>query len=208
MTQRFRTEIEILDSRLSGGVPAGSIVALTANPASQSELVLYNLARARETLYLVARRSATDVNQTLRETNLPMDNVAIREVNAQFPMESAATYVQQLPAGVNIVIDPMCPFEQADERDYGRFLNYLKRRMVKTDSIAFLHCLDGRSVPTWRDTTEYMADLVFDLKTEVRNGDIENHLTVPKHRGGVALDESMQLELDREITVDTTRRIA
>lgn len=208
MTQRLRTDIEILDSRLEGGVPAGSIVALTANPASQSELFLYSLVRARQTLFLVARRSAADVKEALRESHVPMDNVAVRELHSEFPMESAATYIQHLPESVNVVIDPIDPFERGDEYDYSRFLNFLKRRMVETGSVAFLHALDGRTVPPWRDTTEYMADIVFDLTTEVRNGDVENYLTVPKHRGGIALDESMRLELDREINVDITRRIA
>lgn len=208
MTERLRTDIEILDSRLGGGIPVGSIAALTASPASQSEVFLYNLTRARPTLYLVARRSAADVERALRESGAPMENVAVRELPAEFPMESAATYVTRLPDGVNLVVDPIDPFERGDEYDYGRFLNALKRRLVETDSVAFLHALDGRTVPSRRDTTEYMADVVFDLTTEVRNGDVENYLTVPKHRGGVALDESMRLELDREINVDITRRIA
>ena len=43
MTERLRTGIDVLDRKLDGGIPAGSIVALTAQPASQAELFLYEL---------------------------------------------------------------------------------------------------------------------------------------------------------------------
>ena len=59
MVERLRTGIEVLDRKLDGGIPAGSIVALTADPASQAELFLYELTATRGTLYLSLDRTGS-----------------------------------------------------------------------------------------------------------------------------------------------------
>ena len=43
MAGRLKTGIDVLDRKLNGGLPAGCIVALTASPSSQAELLLYEL---------------------------------------------------------------------------------------------------------------------------------------------------------------------
>jgi len=50
VTGRLSTGVDILDRQLDGGIPPGSIVLLAADPASQSELFLYELAGVRATL--------------------------------------------------------------------------------------------------------------------------------------------------------------
>ena len=51
-SELLSTGIEVLDRKLGGGVPKGTIIALSALPASQSELFLYEMAAVRETVYL------------------------------------------------------------------------------------------------------------------------------------------------------------
>ncbi|PSP59844.1 transcriptional regulator, partial [Halobacteriales archaeon QH_7_66_37] len=43
MADRLRTGIDVLDRKLGGGLPAGSMVTLSASPRSQAELFLYEL---------------------------------------------------------------------------------------------------------------------------------------------------------------------
>jgi hypothetical protein len=71
-----------------------------------------------------------------------------------------------------------------------------------------LHCLDGRSIPPLRDTTEHMADVVFRLTTNATGATVENRLAVPKFRGGRALTETLKLRLTDRVEVDTSRDIA
>jgi KaiC/GvpD/RAD55 family RecA-like ATPase len=73
---------------------------------------------------------------------------------------------------------------------------------------AHLHCLDGHGVPELRDTTEHMADIVFELDTRVKGDRVENRLAVPKFRGGQALADVIKLELADEVEIDTSRDIA
>jgi hypothetical protein len=53
-----------------------------------------------------------------------------------------------------------------------------------------------------------MADIVFDLDTGVKGDRIENRLSIPKFRGGVAPNEVIKLELSEEVAIDTSRDIA
>ena len=80
--------------------------------------------------------------------------------------------------------------------------------MRNTESIAILHAMEGRSVPELRDVTEHMADVVFKLNTEIQGTEIVNRLSVPKFRGGRALDETIKLNLSTGVSIDTSRDIA
>ena len=84
----------------------------------------------------------------------------------------------------------------------------LQTHMVNTGSIAFMHCMKEQTPPQNRSSTKHMADVVFDLETQVRGSELENRLTVPKFRGGTALKESIKLELADEVAIDTSRDIA
>ncbi len=65
MVGRLDTGIDVLDRKLDGGLPPGCIVAYTADPASQSELLLYELTAARGTLYLSTERSDDAVRHAI-----------------------------------------------------------------------------------------------------------------------------------------------
>jgi KaiC/GvpD/RAD55 family RecA-like ATPase len=80
--------------------------------------------------------------------------------------------------------------------------------MINTGGLTVLHGMKTAATPQNRGLTEHMADIVFDLDTEVKGSEIENRLAVPKFRGGRALDETIKLRLTEEVDVDTSRDIA
>ena len=77
MAGRLETGIDVLDRKLNGGLPPGSIVAFTASPASQSELLLYELTAARGTLYLTTERSDQAVRDAIENTNAPVGSPTV-----------------------------------------------------------------------------------------------------------------------------------
>jgi hypothetical protein len=87
-------------------------------------------------------------------------------------------------------------------------MNDLQNHIFNTDSLAIMHCLDGRSVPPLRDTTEHFADVVFDLQTDATGDEVENQLAIPKFRGGRAPSDIIKLDLVEEVSIDTSRDIA
>src|SRR6056297_2410847 len=208
MPARLETGIDVLDRKLAGGIPAGSLVAVSADPASQSELLLYQLTNTRGTLYITTKRSDQAVRDAIDATQAPVGSPTVRDIAGSEPLDQANRLIRALPEGANLIIDPVDVLEHREDARYTNFLNELQTHMVNTGSIAFLHCLDGADPPANRDTTEHMADVVFDLDTTTRGTDLVNFLSVPKFRGGQPLTETIKLQLTGEVDIDTSRDIA
>ncbi|WP_290811864.1 RAD55 family ATPase [Halovivax sp.] len=208
MVGRLETGIDVLDRKLDGGLPPGCVVAYTADPASQSELLLYELTAARGTLYLTTERSDDVVRHSIESSPARVGSPTIRYVKPEDSLEEARRLVSALPDGANLIVDTMDVIERTDRDAYRDFLNDLKSQMLETGSIAVLHCLKGDDVPTNRSTTVHMADAVFDLQTDVQAAEVENFMTVPKFRGGGAPTERIKLELAEQVAIDTSRDIA
>lgn len=206
MTQLLSTGIGILDTELEGGIPPGSIIALTAPPASQSELLLQELSTTRETLYLTLQRPGTQITNIIEQSTGTRKGIEVIEIEPT----DALSFAEEIDvaSSSNIIIDPFTPLERSESLSVREFLNTLRPKLTVSDSIAFLHCIEGRSVPEQRDTTEYMADSVFTLSSEFEEGELETRLGVPKFRGRKALDETIKLDMTKEIEVDISRNIA
>jgi KaiC/GvpD/RAD55 family RecA-like ATPase len=209
MVDRLRTGIDVLDRKLDGGLPAGSIVALTATPASQAELLLYELTAVRGTLWLSLGRSSEAVADSLEHTPASTGDPTIRHISGEAPMDNAGKLVSALPETSNLIVDPLNVLEaQEPPSRFRSFMNDLQNHIFNTNSLAILHCLDGRSVPPLRDTTEHFADIVFRLRTDDTGEEVENELAIPKFRSGRAPSSIIKLDLVEEVAVDTSREIA
>ncbi|GAB3317889.1 transcriptional regulator [Haloplanus rallus] len=207
MARRLPTGISVLDRQLDGGIPPGSILLLSADPASQSESLLYEIAAARGTLYVTTIRSEQAVRDAIDRYGGSVDRLSVRDAGDYPPIDNATRLVKDVPENANLLIDVVDPLEDAEPTRYRRFLNELQTHMVNTGSIAVLHAMHGESSPN-RALTEHMADVVFDLRTDTSGSQIVNRLAVPKFRGGSALEETIKLKLTDGVTIDTSRDIA
>ncbi|MEF8777540.1 MAG: transcriptional regulator [Natronomonas sp.] len=208
MSERLDTGISALDRELDGGIPPGSIVSLAAAPASQAELFLYELTAARKTLYLTLDRTSDAVANSIDDAPAATGDPTVRDVTGDAPLDNASKLIAALPESSNLIVDPIDVLERSEPARYRNFLNELQNHIYNTGGLALLHCLDGRNVPQLRDTTEHMADVVFELETRVKGDRIENRLAVPKFRGGKALSDVIKLDLTASIDIDTSRDIA
>ncbi|MGQ4554796.1 DUF7125 family protein [Halobellus sp. GM3] len=208
MADRLSTGVNILDRQLDGGIPPGSIVLLAADPASQSELFLYELTAVRATLYLTTIRSDQAILDAIDRTPGRVGDPTVRDVGGDAPLDTANRFVRDLPEGANLVIDVVDALEDTEPARYRQFLNELQTHMVNTGGLAVLHGMKGDREPRNRGYTKHMADVVFDLRTAVKGSEIENRLAVPKFRGGRPLEETIKLRLSEQVTVDTSRDIA
>ncbi|WP_423744944.1 transcriptional regulator (plasmid) [Haladaptatus sp. SPP-AMP-3] len=207
MVPRLSTGIPVLDRKLDGGIPPGSTVALCASPASQAELLLTEFTASRPTLYLTTDRDEETVSAGFRRES-SRRTPEVRYIPGDAPLDHARRLFQRLRSDSTLIIDPMNLLEREDPTRYRNFLHDLQAHLRGTDSLAILHCLDGRWVPDQRDITEHAVDVVFQLNTEISGDRVENRLAVPKFRGGRALPETIKLELTERVAIDTSRDIA
>jgi KaiC/GvpD/RAD55 family RecA-like ATPase len=209
MPGRLQTGIDFLDRKIEGGIPAGSIVVLSASPASQAELFLYELTATRGTLWMSLNRSSEAVSDSIANTPVETGDPTVRHITGEAPLDNAGKLVSALPETSNLIVDPVDVLEAQEPRSRFRsFLNDLQNHIFNTGSLAIMHCLDGQSVPPLRDTTEHFADIVFHLETDIEGDEIDNRLAIPKFRGGRAPTDTIKLELADEVSIDTTRDIA
>lgn len=205
---RLATGIDVLDEQLAGGIAPGRVVVLSAAPASQSDLFLAQLTTTRETLYLTTQHSASAIESFLDDSHADLENCTVRKVDTESPLESAHRQLQALPEGGNLVVDSMNPLETAAPSSIAQFVNALRERLEDAGALCLLNCVTGHAVPGGRETTEYMADVIFHLETETAKERIDNRLYVPKVRGDRAIERPIKLELTDRIAVDTSRDIA
>lgn len=207
MTPRLETGVDLLDRRLNGGVPNGSITALLSPPASQSELLLYEFASVRPTLYISTVRAADAVRDVMAQVEMGHDDVVVTSVDTDALVAETLELVGALPDASTLIVDPIGAFERLSRGEYREFLIELRRRLADANAVGFFNCLTGHETSPRRETTEYVADVVFRLTTDRRGESVENYLTVPKYRGGEALEDVLKLSLTTEVDVDISRNL-
>jgi len=209
MASRLRTGIDVLDRKLGGGLPAGSMVALAASPSSQAELFLYELTATRGTLWLSLNRTAEAVSDSIENTPAETGDPTVRHISGEAPLDNAGKLISALPETSNLIVDPLDVLEsQEPPSRFRSFMNDLQNHIFNTNSLAILHCLEGRSVPPLRDTTEHFADVIFYLETDTTRDEVANRLSIPKFRGGRAPADVIKLDLVEDVSIDTSRDIA
>ena len=110
------TGLDMLDRKLGGGIPAGSIVALCAPPGSNAELFLYEFTAPRETLYLTLDRSELAVADSLRRTPVHTGSPMIQYVEDDVGAEHAIELVRDLPEEATPIVDPHTPLETMERQ--------------------------------------------------------------------------------------------
>jgi len=229
MRERVSTGIEAIDRELAGGVEPGSLVAVVAGPAMQSEALLRQMAGTQQTLYLTTLRDPVAVEQTFDadadifvkdvRSRRSMENEFLENApgsksywlsfdNSDSVLDTVYETVRKIDRQLNVVVDPTNPLEEADNRDaYSEVLNELKSRLLDTGGLGVLHCVTLEEQPTLRDVTLTICDVVIELELASLNRRQEYQLRIPKNRGGTPLLEDTTLVIDAEVWIDESRNI-
>lgn len=205
--RRFSTGLPFLDRQIGGGLEPGELLAFTAPPASQSELLLAELIQARQTAIVSTTRPEPEVEQWVDAKEASADT-AVRTVDDETLLADPAVATADLTPESFLVVDSADGLETASRERYLEFLNHVKERLRETDSVGVLHCTDQPGNPPQRGLTMHRADNVWQLEVLVLSREIKTRLLVKKARHGRALAEPVPLRLTDRVQVDTSRRIA
>lgn len=211
---RMSTGVSVVDDRLGGGFPAGSLVALVAPPETQSELLLYQLTAQRQTLYLSTLRSEEGVKEAFDRSSIDVGNPMVAYAEPDTAFDEIGDVVGRAGTRMNLIVDAANTLERRDPAAYQSFINKLHTYVRRTGSIAMLHCHDTDAIETdpaaarGREITLGISDAVLELRRTVAGNDVETALVVSKFRGGSALTEPIKLELTDDVRVDTSRDLA
>lgn len=196
----------MLDRRLGGGLPPGSLAALVAPPESQSELFLRALCDTRDAVYLSTLRPAVEVEQQLDDAGV--ENVSVRSCDPETFTAEPAQHLSNIPEGGVVVIDPFNSVETVDRNRHVAVLDTLKSRLEAAGAIGMVHCLADDADGAGRTRTLARSDLVCEVDIVRTSLSIDTRLYVTKFRGGSALTEPVKVKLTDTVSVDTSRDIA
>ena len=158
--------VEGLDDRLGAPLRPGSVVALSADPASPSEELLYPPAAANPGRYLTTLRGAAEVRAHAERT-VDAGDLDVREATASSLLDDPAGSLSGLDARSVVVVDPATELEREGRERYRAFLDTLVRAVRTTESVCVLHCLRMNPRALQRDLTLAVADTVLELETYV-----------------------------------------
>lgn len=201
------TGVRELDRKLDGGIPAGRIVAFTAPPDTQSELLVRRLLAERDTYYLSTFRSESEIREQFEPVVRADRSLAIDQVDSQRLLMNPREYLSRLPEGGNLIVDAANELESFDRDAYGTFLEAVANRVRTAGGICLLFCSEEPTTPDGRGLTLRRADLTWRLSLEVDSVDVVTTLTVTKFRGGRPIGEPIKLELTDDVAIDTSRDI-
>lgn len=204
-SHRMATGIDPLDDHLDGGFPAGSVVALTADADSQSELLLHRLTATRGTLYLTTDRSVSIVRDALDTSSTVVGNATVRAVGGSSPLSDAIKYVEDVPERANVVVDTGDELERLDRSAYTDFLDSLVQAARELQSLVVIHCLQGEDTLANRSKTVHYADFVLDVNTSVEGNAVKHSLSISKSRRELAPSETVAVDLTDELTMGPSR---
>lgn len=213
MSQRLSTGVEALDEHLNGGPRPGTLLSLTAPPASQAESLLYAFLRERPTLYITTVRREDAVRDELEYVLRSDAEFTIVTAGTQHPIRNVNSAIEQADAGrdvaeQNIIVDTMNALERTGK--YSRYidlLNAIKSYMLRTGGLALFYCIERESSLPLRELTLTVSDLIMNLDVVVEKNAVENRLTVPKFRSREVVEEVIKLKLGQEALVDTSRNL-
>ncbi len=212
MSDRLSMGVSEIDDHLNGGPRPGTLVCLTAPPASQAGTLFYALMQERPTLYITTMRDETAVEDEFGHV-LEDAEVTVEAVGTQTPLRNVNRAIEQADSWNNgdrrnIIIDTMNPLERTGKYDkYIALLNAIKTYLLDVEGVALFHCTELAHPPTLREVTLTISDLVLDLDVVTDKRNVENRLTVPKFRSQGGVDEVIKLKLGQEALVDTSRNL-
>lgn len=196
------------DGDETGGIPAGSLIALEVPLGSQYEPLVWSVMRELSTVYLVTLRDETAIRNDVAVVD-PGPEVRVHGVGVEAPIRNASGVIELVDWQANIVVDTLTPMERAEDHErYVNFLNELKKHLEATGSIGFLVAPKVDAVPRGREYTLTVADSVWELNTKVQRVRVEHELVIRRFRSGDLPEQTIKLRLNREVGVDTSRDIA
>jgi len=189
------------------GLPAGSIVAVESAPGAQVEPLVWSFMTERPTVYVPTLRASDAVRDVLDDV-VGDAEYTVRDVGFDTPVRDCSQVVELVDRQANVVLDPVTPLEDEGGDRYVKFLNGLKRHLVNVGGLGLVLAPTVESESRARQHTLSLADIVWELRTEVGTSAVETYLVVRKFRGGEVPDEPVSLDLGRRVRVDTSRDIA
>jgi len=227
--------IFVLDKNIGGGLPAGSVIYLSAATKSMSEIFLYQFTQSRKTYYFCTERRPKFVQQDIQNLNFDVSDIIFIDVYGSYYLSphgemidnTGNEYVdakivefmeyninnilsEETGSEVNIIVDSFSFFLNLNV-NHGvirRLLNIIYETTKETSGLSFLYGMKGSHEHLIENEIFNICDAIFDVDIEKTADKIINKLSIPKLRGMTPNLEMIKFKIGDGIQIDTTKDIA
>ncbi len=225
------TGIDILDKKLDGGLPEGSLVCIYANPISMPEVFLYQFATVVKTYYFTTSRPAEYVKDNIVNLGLSADKVEFIDVFSQYYMNDYGQFVVvdayrdkevfdfmdrhlnrilETKEKYNVIIDTFSFFLRLDVpigmKEW--LINKLYVHSKQSNNIYYIYMMKNVHPPDIVNMVLDISDVIFDIDTERLGDRMSSKLAIPKIRNKTPMLETFKFYISEGVQIDTSRDIA
>jgi KaiC/GvpD/RAD55 family RecA-like ATPase len=205
------TGVRAIDRTFDGGLPSGSLIALTSPPEAQAGPLVNAGVHVRPSLYFTTVRTEAAVRDELDRLLEEPRLQEVRNVGVDGALSEILNGLATIEHESDVIVDVLDPLEASvDQSSYVGFLNEFTDRLQATDSLGIVRCLEDGDPPRNRKLTLASADFVWQLRCQRQRDGLSYELQIPK-ASGIALDDDerrMDLNLGRTVSIDNSRDIA
>ncbi|WP_048092930.1 DUF7125 family protein [Geoglobus acetivorans] len=223
------TGITLLDKRLGGGVPAGSMVCVYANPISMPEAFLYQFASSTVSYYFTTSRLPKFILEDMESLALEVGNVNFIDVYSRYYLSDTGGFIvedQYRDRDIFDFIDEKLSSIDTDEcaiifDNLSFFLNlhvppglkeWLVNKIYHTtknlNAVAYCYMIKGSHPKEIENMVINLSDVVFDIDSEKAGDKMVNRLGIPKMRKMKPIDETFRYYISEGVQIDTSKDIA
>lgn len=227
--------IYLLDGSVGGGIPSGSVVYITADAKSMSEVILYQMTQSRKTYYFCTERHAEFVRHDIANMHLDVSDIVFVDIYDSFFMSESGEMISNVDDeyvatkivdfleynlksilskesgnAVNIIIDTFTFFLTLNLNPgvIKKLMNTIYETTKENEGLAFLYSLKGSQNLKLENDMINKSDVVIDVDIEKNNEDIVNRISIPKIRGMTPTAKLIKFKVDGGIQMDTSKDIA
>ena len=229
------TGIFILDRNLGGGLPSGSVVYLSGDPESMSEIFLHQCTQTRKTYYVVTGRKPQYVAQNIRSMGYDISEIAFIDIYSEYYLTAQGELVDNVgneyvdnqiidfmiynlqnieaeeeSSDVNILFDTFSFFLNLNVNvgQIKKLMNVIYETTKELDGMTYLYGLKNTHDRALENEIINACDVVFDIELLRNSDEIVSRLSIPKIRGMAPITDMLKFRISDGIQIDTSTDIA
>ncbi|MEA1966078.1 MAG: ATPase domain-containing protein [Euryarchaeota archaeon] len=229
------TGIFILDRNLGGGLPSGSVVYLSGDPESMTEIFLHQFTQTRKTYYVVTGRRPKYVAQNIRSMGYDISEITFIDIYSEYYLTAQGELVDNVGneyvdnqivdfmicnlqnieteedfSGANILFDTFSFFLNLSVNvgQIRKLMNVIYETTKELDGMTYLYGLKNTHDRTLENEIINACDVVFDIELLRNSDEIVSRLSIPKIRGMSPITDMLKFKISEGIQIDTSTDIA
>lgn len=211
----YSTGIHALDTELLQGIPHGSVIGIISDPRTQYELMNYHLVHTdRPTAYISTNRPGRLIKEDINTLGTLNGTLTVKDVfgTSSEVKKVILTHANRIEPNTNYILDTVNSYRLLEENG-DMFLQTLRNLYISVhdkNAMAYLNFTQTHTEQPdpYIKAAMNMCDGIFNIHTEIKERDINSLLEIRRMRKRSYPSETIKLDFDKILSVDTTRNIA